>query len=158
MFSFLWMYTCTMKPLPGKENGHEGFTVSEISPQPLFQPCYPAAGSWWCLIKPVRCLSLQKIALTPWPLQLTGPFCILLFLKILVQSFMPSFGGFFISVSLRLQENIFAFMTTGVSAHLLPSQHLSYFFLIFFPKYFLPSIFLIFILLSSSTVISFWER
>lgn len=45
---------------------------------------------------------------------------------------------FFISVCLfrRLQENNFAYMTTGVLVHLLPSQHISYFFWVFLPKYF----------------------
>lgn len=64
--------------------------------------------------------------------------CMLLFWKILVQSFMPSFFFFLISVSFfrRLQENIFAFMTAGVLAHLLPSQYISYFFWIFLLKYF----------------------
>lgn len=50
--------------------------------------------------------------------------CSGVFGEILVQSSIPSFF-FFISVSLRVQENIFAFMITGVSAHSLPSQHLS---------------------------------
>lgn len=83
--------------------------------------------------------------------------CMSLFLKILVQSFIPSFSSLYQSAS-GCRKIFLSLWLLVFQRYSLPSQHLSYFFWIFFPKYFFSAISLIFILLSSSAVGSLWER
>lgn len=85
--------------------------------------------------------------------------CMLLFLKILVQSFTPCFLVFFILLSAPGYRKIFLPLCLLMFQHICSrTRHLSYFLWFFFPKVIFSAISLIFILPSSSSVISLWER